>query len=920
MTDIPRGATVTLLFVDIAGSTRMLAELGDDYGAVLRDYRQLMSAAAAAEQGSLVDTAGDGLFFSFPSARGALAAALAAQRSFRDHAWPASTNLEARIGIHTGEPVSAEATLVGLDVHRAARICAAGHGGQILLSLTTHNLLRGEAPGGTLLRDLGEHRLKDLPHPERLFQASATDLPSEFPPLRSLDNWPNNLPRQLSSFVGRAESLTEASQRLTTTPLLTLTGPGGVGKTRLALELAAQAIDLFPDGAWVIELAALGDGSLIPETVLAALRVKEQPGVSILTTIAQHIEPRRLLLVFDDCEHVLEPAAEVIDELLRACGNLRVLATSREALGITGESLYPVPSMDLPPPSDASIAELAEAEAVRLFVDRARAVQPAFDLNDRNAAAVAQICRRLDGIPLAIELAAARVKALPPEQIAARLDDRFRLLTGGSRMALPRHRTLKAAMDWSFDLLTDAERALLMRLSVFASGFGLGAVESVCADEVVPRADVLDLLSRLIDRSLVVSEEGAAEARYRLLETIRQYAQERLVEDDPTGAFRARHRAYMLELVERIGPTLFAGPTAGPSLERLAAEHENLRAAIQWSDDDPDGAAVELRLAGNLWRYWEIGGHLVEGRGWLTRALARTDGEISDLRANALTGLGSLAAQQGDLTAAVAAHEASLDTLRQLGNPNGIAYACGNLANVSVERGDYSRARELYEESIEILRRTGDTRGTAFGLLNLADVVARQGDRDMARQLSDESIATFRGEGDLIGVALALGRSATISLQHGDTGNARVRHEEALDTYRRFGDGRGVARTEMFLGDIAAVEGGLAEAERLYRSSIEQRRQLGDRGGLATTCDRLARIAAVSRPEWAARLMGFADAQRDAIGASLPPADASERDQVLAALEGELGRGPVAALRTGGRRLSLEAVLADTDGSTTPPP
>ncbi|MEK6191642.1 MAG: tetratricopeptide repeat protein [Chloroflexota bacterium] len=911
MTESPRGATVTLLFVDIAGSTRMLAELGDDYGAVLRDYRRLMSTAAEVERGALVDTAGDGLFFSFPSARGAVSAALAAQRSFRDHAWHAGANLEARIGIHTGEPVSSDAMLVGLDVHRASRICAAGHGGQILLSLTTHDLLRGETPGGALLRDLGEHRLKDLPHPERVFQASATDLPSEFPPLRSLDNWPNNLPRQLSSFVGRAESLAEASQRLTTTPLLTLTGPGGVGKTRLALEVAAQAMDLFPDGAWVIELAVLGDGSLVPETVAATLRVKEQPGVSILTTLAQHLESRRQLLVFDDCEHVLEPAAEVIDALLRACRNLRVLATSREALGIRGESLYPVPSMDLPKPGDASVTMLAESEAVRLFVDRARAVQPAFVLNERNAAAVVQICRRLDGIPLAIELAAARVKSLPPEQIAARLDDRFRLLTGGSRMALPRHRTLKAAMDWSFDLLTDAERALLMRLSVFVGSFGLDAAEAVCANDIVERADVLDLLSRLIDRSLVVAEEGAAEARYRLLETVRQYAQERLIEDDPTGAVRARHQAFMLELVERIAPTLFAGPAAGPAVDQLAIEHENLRAALQWSDDDPDGAGAELRLAGNLWRYWEIGGHLVEARSWLARALARTDGEISELRANALTGLGSLAAQQGDLPAAIEAHQGALDTQRQLGNQNGIAYAGSNLANVSVERGDYGRARELYEESIAILRGTRDTRGAAFGLLNLADVAARQGDGDEARQLSDQSIATFRAEGDFMGVALALGRAATFSLQDGDTAEARARHAEALDIFSRFGDGRGVARTEMFLGDIAAVEGNLAEAERLYRSSIEQRRQLGDRGGLATACDRLARVAAASQPEWAARLMGFADAQREAIGASLPPADAAERDQVLAALEGELGRGPLTGVRAAGRRLSLEVVLAD---------
>ncbi|MGH2463677.1 MAG: ATP-binding protein [Candidatus Limnocylindria bacterium] len=910
MTKASRG-TVTLLFVDIAGSTRMLAELGDAYGAVLRDYRRLMVAAAEAEQGILVDTAGDGLFLSFPSARGALTAAIAAQRSFRDHQWPASVSVEARIGIHTGEPVTDEDMLVGLDVHRAARICAAGHGGQILLSLTTHDLLHGEAPGDTQLRDLGEHRLKDLAHPERVFQASAPDLPSEFPPVRSLDNWPNNLPRQLSTFIGRSDALSEASQRLMSTPLLTLTGPGGVGKTRLALELAARSMDDFPDGAWVIELATLSDGALVAETVAGALRVKDQPAVPILTTLAEHLETERVLLVFDDCEHVLDAVADVIDELLRACPHVRVLATSREALGLSGESLFPVPSMSLPDAPSASVADLEDWEAVRLFVDRARAVQPVFALNDHNAAAVFQICRRLDGIPLAIELAAARVKALPPEQIAARLDDRFRLLTGGSRLALPRHRTLKAAMDWSFDLLTDVERALLTRLAVFAGTFSLDAVEAVCSSDGVDREEVLDLLTRLIDQSLVVVEAGAGEARYRLLDTVQQYAMERLVAADPEGTSRGRHAAHMLEVAERSAPMLFAGPAAGPAFEAFSADHDNLRAALQWTDHAPEASATQLRLAASLWRYWEIGGNLIEGRSWLTRALARTDGEISELRATALTGLGSLAAQQGDVAAAVAAHEEALETQRQLGDPNGIAYAASNLANVCVERGDFVRARALYEESISILRPTTNARGMAFALLNLADVAARQGDADEARRLSDDGTGIFRAEGDLIGVALALGRGATFSLQQGDTADARTRHEEALDIFRRFGDGRGVARSLMFLGDIAAVEGHLDEAESLYGSSIAHRRDLGDRGGQATACDRLARIVARDDPERAARLIGFADGQRELIGASLPPADQAERDQLLSGLERRLDPAALASLRNAGRRLPLEAIISE---------
>ncbi len=910
MTDGQAG-TVTLLFADIAGSTRMLAELGDAYGSVLRDYRRLVTEAAAAEQGSLLDTAGDGLFYSFPSARGAVTAALTAQRRLRDHPWPQNVRLEARMGIHTGEPLTSDEMVVGLDVHRAARICAAGHGGQVLLSTTTHDLLRGTPLPDAVLRDLGDHRLKDLPHPERLFQASTPDLPSEFPALRSLENWPNNLPRQLSTFVGRAAQLEEARERLAETVLLTLTGPGGVGKTRLALELAVQSMDQFLDGAWVVELGGLTDGSLVAETVAATLRVKEQPGVPILRTVAEHLEDRRVLLLFDDCEHLLDATAEVIGSLLQVGGELRVLATSREPLAIPGESLYPVPTMELPAADGPAAESAADTESVRLFVDRARAVQPAFALTLQNADAIIQICRRLDGIPLAIELAAARVKALPPEQIAARLDDRFRLLTGGSRMALPRHRTLKAALDWSFDLLTDAERALLVRLSVFAGGFGLDAVEAVCTGGVVEQDDVLDLLTRLIDRSLVVVEPVEEEARYRLLDSVQQYAVELLAADDQEADIRGRHQAFIVELVERLTPQMFPGAAPGSDapLRRLALERENVRAALQWADDDPGGAAAELRLAANLGRYWEIGGFLAEGRGWLARALARTDGEVSELRANALTALGSLASQQGDLAASIAALEEALATQRQLSNPNAVAYASSNLANVQVERGDLDGARAHYEESLAILENVDDPRAVAFAKLNLADVADRQGNRDEARRLADESVETFRMERDPIGIAMSQGRSATFSLRRGDRDDARRRHEEALEIFRMFGDARGVARTQMFIGDIAALDGDLDEAERLYRESIDQRWSLGDRSGLATACDRLARLALVSDPERAARLLGFADAQRDSIGASLPSVDAAEREELLQSLESRLGSAALADLRHAGRRLPLVTVL-----------
>ncbi len=913
--------TVTLLFADIAGSTRMLGDLGDAYGGVLREYRQLMSQAAEAEDGSLLDTAGDGLFYAFPSAKGALIAALSAQRRLRDHPWPGGLHVEARMGIHTGEPLKTGESFVGMDVHRAARICAAGHGGQILLSMTTHDLLRGTTLADATFRDLGEHRLKDLPHPEHLFQASVPDLLSEFPALRSLDNWPNNLPRQLSSFVGRSVPISEVRDRLAETYLLTLTGPAGVGKTRLACEVALQSMDQFPDGAWVIELGALSDGSLVAETVASTLRIKEQPGVPLPVTLAQHLDSRRLLLIFDDCEHLLDATAEVVGSLLQAGTELRMVATSREPFAIPGESLYPVPTLELPTEDGPGAEPATDTEAVRLFVDRARAVQPTFSLTARNTASVVQICRRLDGIPLAIELAAARVKALPPEQIASRLDDRFRLLTGGSRMALPRHRTLKAALDWSFDLLTDAERALLVRSSVFAGGFGLDGLEAVCTGGLVEAAEVLDLVTRLIDRSLVVVETTTGEARYRLLDSVQQYAAELLAADDPEGATRQRHQAFMVELVERVGGAMLAGgpPVADATFGRLVEERENVRVALRRADDDPVSAAEELRLAANLGRYWEIGGLLVEGRNWLSRAVARTDGEISDLRANALTSLGSLAVQQGDLLAATTAHEEALATRRQMDHPNAVAYAASNLANVLVERGELAHARELYEESLSILASLHDPRGAALAKLNLADVADRQGHEDEARRLADEAVETFRAERDPIGIALSQGRAATFALRHGDREDARRRHDEALEIYRMFGDGRGVARTLMFIGDIVALDGDLPEAERLYRESIDQRWTMGDRGGLATACDRLARVSARDDLERAARLIGFADAQREVIGASLPSQDAAERLELIRTLEDRLGADGFAALRQAGRRLPLVTVLLSSEAESGQP-
>lgn len=909
--DPVKAATVTLVFTDIAGSTRLLEELGDAYATLIADHHQLVTAAAVAHGGQRVDAAGDGLFFSFTTAKGALLACVDAQRAVRAHAWPGGAEVRVRMGIHTGEPLSAASGYVGMDVHRAARICGAGHGGQILISEVARTLIGTALPEGATLRDLGEHRLKDLARPEHLFQAVVPDLPSEFPPVRSLETLPNNLPRQLSSFVGRDREIADAIARLAGTSLLTLTGPGGVGKTRLAVEVGARTVDEYPDGVWFVELGALDDEWLVADTIASTLKLQAASGGAV-EALADALAGRCALLILDNCEHVLEALVTVVAATLRRCPNVTILATSREALGIEGEALMPVPSLGvpaIPEERDEQIAErLAESDAVRLFVERSRAVQPGFALNADNAMAVAQICRRLDGIPLAVELAAARVRALPPQQIAARLDDRFRLLTGGSRTALPRHRTLRAAFDWSFDLLPESERVLLTRLSVFSGTFSLEAAEAVCSGGSVQRVDVVDLLSRLVDKSLLVPEEASAEARYRMLETIRDYGQERLSESGEALAIQERRRDWFLALVKAARAGFFAGPEHEVWVRRLSDDHDNLRAVLQWTHEDPDGADAELELVSSLWRFWELRGHLAEGSTWLASALARTGGEVSTRRASTLTGAGVLAALRGDHAAAAPFHEAALVLQRELGNPVAISAACNNLASASIETGNLDRARELYAEAIDLARGAGDLHGAALQLLNMADLAARQGDAAEAEHLYTESIEALAGLGDEWGVAQATARLAQAARRAGDYSRARSHYATALEVYGRIGDRRGEARMRAGLGDVAAAEGDHAAAARTYRESLSLRSELRDRAGVAAMLERLAGVTE-DDPERAARLLGMAAGLRERIGAALSAGANAEVDQFLAKLEQSLGDGRLAAAMSEGRRCSLEAAV-----------
>src|SRR5437588_385265 len=761
--------TVTLVFTDIEGSTRLLRELGDRYDAVLQDQRRLLREAFGARNGTEVDTAGDGLFYAFPRARDALLAAVDGQQALGRHEWPLP--MRVRMGMHTGEPLSSGTGYVGLDVHRAARIMAAAHGGQILISQATRELAR-DLPAEVTLLDLGDHSLKDLPAPEHLYQVVAPERGRGLPPLRSMESRPNNLPRQLTTFVGRKPEIAEAKRTLATAPLLTLTGPGGVGKTRLAIEIAGELLDEFDEGIWFIDLGVLTDPDFVVPAIASAIGVMPAPGQPILETVIEHLRGRRVLMLFDNCEHLLDTTAKTVDTLLRACNLLRVVATSREGLAIPGETVRPV----------------------------------------------------------------------PVEQIAARLDDRFRLLTGSSRITVPRHQTLRQTIDWSHDLLAEDERAVLRRLAVFIGGASLEAAEAVCSGPPVDEYAVLDILSRLVDKSLVVADTQGNEARYRQLETVRQYARDKLLESGEARDTLVRERDWYVDMVAQAEPEFFRGAESGAWLERLDREHDNLRAVLQWSMEEPGEERQGLQLAAGLWRFWEIHGHLAQGRAWLEHFLQLTEGEVSALRADAYTGAGILAFMLGDQAAASLLHERSLELHRELGDSDGIAFAANNLANAAVLSGDYATARRLYQTVVDWATERNDPRVMGFSKVNMAEAVALDGEPEKARAQYDAGIAAFREAGDRWGEAFALDSLGVMLARQGMHDDADKLHQQALAISREMGDERGVARALAHQGDVAARTGGRDRAKSLYVESLEIRRRLGDLPGTASAMEKLASV------------------------------------------------------------------------------
>lgn len=894
MLELPTG-TVTFLFSDIEGSTRLLQQLGPRYTEALAAHQRLLRAAFAAHDGQEVDTQGDSFFAAFPTAPAALAAAAQAQRTLAQFAWPEGATLLVRIGLHTGAPMLAANRYVGLDVHRAARIAAAGHGGQALLSQATRDLGEAELPPGARLVDLGEHRLKDLQRPEHLYQLRLPDLPADFPPLRTLDRVHHNLPVQVTPLVGRAEAVRQVVALLERADvrLATLTGPGGIGKTRLALQAAAELVDAFADGVYLAALGPITDPELVAGTVAQTLGLRELGSASPEENLKTYLADKQVLLVLDNFEQVIG-AGPYIMELLVACPRVTVLATSRIALHLRGEHEFAVPPLALPvrliarPGSavtDSDLAGMAQYAAVALFIERAQAVKRDFAVTSANVPAIAEICARLDGLPLAIELAAARVRLLPPQALLARLSSRLKLLTGGPRDLPERQQTLRNAIAWSYDLLAPREQALFRRLAVFAGGCTLEAAETVCAapEGTQPLAvDVLDGLDSLVAQSLLRQQESGArgvdaEPRFQVLETIREYGLEQLRASGEAEALQQAHLSYFSILAEQSKQQL-RGPREGQWLDLLEREHDNFRAALTWTRERAD-ASGGLRLAGALAYFWFSRGYLSEGREWLESLLA--------------------------LAGASPAHATGEED--QTEPQHILARALYGAGDLAVWQGEYDHATERLKRSLALARDMGDL-GLAVDALNRIGIaIACQGDIERAAQSWAEGLAVARELGDPVHLEGPLNNLGEAAYIQGDLERAAAYYEESLTYTRQAGDQSGLHVMLGNLGNVARRQGNLAKAAALYREAIERAQDAGDPRSITECLEGVVMtVAASGDGTRAASLLGATTAARAAIGAPTLPHERAELEATLAPVRAALGEDAWVAALSAGQALSLE--------------
>jgi predicted ATPase/class 3 adenylate cyclase len=778
---LPTG-TVTLLFTDIEGSTHLLKALGADYRAVLERHAEIVRQALVAHEGIEISTEGDAFFAVFRSAIEALEAAIAAQRGLAKERWPDGFPVHVRMGLHTGEGRLGGDSYVGLDVHRAARIAAAGHGGQVLLSATTRGLVEAALPAGALLRDLGSHRLKDLDQPEHLAQVVIAGLKQDFPPVRSLET-PSTLPTELTSFVGRQREVDEGTRLLAVSRLLTLTGPGGTEKTRLAIRIGASLVSLFPAGVFFVDLAPLADPALFGPSVAHNLGLSEQVDRPIVDLLRAYLESRELLLILDNFEHLM-PASEVVGDLLEAAPRLKVLVTSRSILNLYGEQEFAIPPLALPDASaSADLDLLSKNEAVALFVARAQAANASFSVSNESIRVVAEICIRLDGLPLAIELAASRVRLLEPRDILARLEQHLPVLTTGATNVPPRQRTLRGTIDWSYQLLPAAEQALFARLAIFAGGCTLEGAETVCNPSGELGLDTLDGIASLVRQSLVQPRRDAGESRFGMLEIIREYGQDRLEADGDLEKIVRRHLRYYRDLAELAEPHFMKSDQAG-WLDRFEREHPDVRSALRNAVDARD-TENGLRLGAALWRFWFERGFPREGRGWLETLLALEPNGISAPRAKAYAALGGLAYWLSDLDATEHAYESAAHLSQKLGDREGEAEALYNLGFVPLMRSEPEQARGRFQASLALAREIGRPDLVAQSQASLGLLDAAAGDPQAGLKVLESALAFFREAGESTRLAATLVSMAIAHRLLAQYKAGRIAYLEALRLFTK---------------------------------------------------------------------------------------------------------------------------------------
>jgi predicted ATPase/class 3 adenylate cyclase len=902
--------TFTFLFTDIEGSTVLLRRLRDSlYAQVLTDHRSLIRSGLTARGGQEVDTQGDGLFAVFSSPSACLTAAIDMQNALEARAWPGGEQVRVRMGIHTGEASRTATGLVGLEIHRAARVAAVGYGGQILLSETAATLVRDSLPADAALKDLGVHRLKDLGRPERIFQLQAQGLQAEFPPLRSLGNPAllNNLPAQLSTFIGRDRELSEIRALLEHSRMVTLTGAGGCGKTRLSLQLAAEMLDGAADGVWLVELAAVVDPDAVPAAISGALGIAPQPGRPALEALLDALNPQDIVIVLDNCEHLIDPCAKTADALVRRCPRVRLIATSREPLGINGETIYRVPSLSLPA-SGPGLAAPESSDAVALFVDRARAQGAGLTVNEETIGVIVSVCRRLDGLPLAIELAAARLRSLSLNGLHDRLDQRFRLLTGGSRTALARQQTLRAAVDWSHSLLNGAEQSLLRRLSVFAESFDLDAAEAVCGFGDIEVFDVAELLGALVDKSLVVAEPAGGALRYRLLETIRQFAAERLAQagEDEAAAVADAHGRHYLSVAEAAEPHL-TRPDQGSWFARLETDHANLQRAARYADSLPGGTGQFLRFVVALDRYWLARRRRGETLSLLPSALERPDARTDPVLFGRALVVAALASALSDIASARRYSERAVDLARQLDDDRLLIQALAVFSSACYFAGEAERGLPLGREAVERARPLGDDVLLAEALSGYT-ICVDPVDPVCAGKLLDEAIACTQRSGDQLFASILHNNAGVHALRLGDIPAARAHLEAAAQASRATGESIDSVATN--LGWVRRHDGDYDGARSSFEDALRLSRRNGEHHGVAYAVLGLACLAA-DAGAWsrACVLHGIAQAALDRTGEPWQEPEEDYRRESLAQARAHLGQEKSDRAYARGVALSTDEIL-----------